>query len=239
MKHPGLIFPIYQKENQYSKGIRRILKTFVFPKCRGKYIALCEGDDYWTDPYKLQKQADFMEANPDCSCCFHAAHHVYENCPERSYVHRPKRIPKNGKFNIKHVILAGGGFMTTASMFFQSDRLGNYFNGCSRWPVGDIPLMLYLAEQGNIGYLDENMCVYRRLTNNSWSNIMLQREPRRNHYRAIQLAWKEFNDFTEHRYSFYIKIKLAKNAIKHGYAEIISLLKPLRLWLRNNLKLRP
>ena len=70
-KHPDLILPILQAENQYSKGIP--ISTYAYPKARGKYIAFCEGDDYWTDPYKLQKQVDFLESNPDCSWCFHAS----------------------------------------------------------------------------------------------------------------------------------------------------------------------
>src|SRR5690554_4543980 len=65
-EHPNLIKAIYQTENQYSKGIKP-WPNFVFPIARGKYIALCEGDDYWTDPFKLQKQVDFLEANTDVS----------------------------------------------------------------------------------------------------------------------------------------------------------------------------
>src|SRR5665648_143384 len=65
LKYPNLIFPVYQKENQWSRGNKRVLITFVFPNCKGKYVAFCEGDDYWTDPYKLQKQVDFLEENGD------------------------------------------------------------------------------------------------------------------------------------------------------------------------------
>src|SRR5690554_6640453 len=65
-EHPNLIKAIYQKKNQYSQGIKP-WPNFVFPIARGKYIALCEGDDYWTDPFKLQKQVDFLEANMDVS----------------------------------------------------------------------------------------------------------------------------------------------------------------------------
>ena len=57
-KYPDIIKPIYQTENQYSKGIK-VSQVYQFPRAKGKYIALCEGDDYWTDPYKLQKQVDF------------------------------------------------------------------------------------------------------------------------------------------------------------------------------------
>lgn len=69
-KYPTLFKPIYQKENQYSKGIG-VSVTYQFPRAKGKYIALCEGDDYWTDPYKLQKQVDFLEVNLDYILCCH------------------------------------------------------------------------------------------------------------------------------------------------------------------------
>lgn len=69
-KYPDLIQLILHDENQYSKGIRRILATFVYPLVKGKYIAICEGDDYWTDPYKLQKQVDYLESHPKCGMCY-------------------------------------------------------------------------------------------------------------------------------------------------------------------------
>lgn len=75
-KYPDIIKPIYQNENQYSKGIP-ISITYNFPRAKGKYIALCEGDDYWTDPCKLQKQVDFLEHNPEYSICCHR-YRVYD-----------------------------------------------------------------------------------------------------------------------------------------------------------------
>lgn len=64
-KYPEIIKPIFQTENQYSKGIRGLIARFNLPRARGKYIALCEGDDYWIDPLKLKKQVDFLERNED------------------------------------------------------------------------------------------------------------------------------------------------------------------------------
>ena len=70
-KYPELIFPLYEEENQYQKGKAAEIDFYNYRRARGKYIAYCEGDDYWTDPLKLQKQVDFMEANPEYSVCFH------------------------------------------------------------------------------------------------------------------------------------------------------------------------
>ena len=63
-KYPDLIKPIFQEKNQYSQKVN-IWNTFIYPKAQGKYYAECEGDDYWTDPNKLQRQIDFLESNPE------------------------------------------------------------------------------------------------------------------------------------------------------------------------------
>lgn len=70
-KYPDLIFPLYEEENQYQQGKAAEIDFYNYRRARGKYIAYCEGDDYWTDPLKLQKQVDFMEANPEYSICWH------------------------------------------------------------------------------------------------------------------------------------------------------------------------
>lgn len=68
-KYPDIIKPLYETENQYSKGVW--VDGFNYRRAKGKYIAYCEGDDYWTDPLKLQKQVDFMDSHPEYSVCFH------------------------------------------------------------------------------------------------------------------------------------------------------------------------
>ncbi len=68
--HPSLYKVIYQKENQYSKGIKPFVR-FQLPHIKSKYIAACEGDDYWTDPLKLQKQVAFLEQNPEYVLTYH------------------------------------------------------------------------------------------------------------------------------------------------------------------------
>ncbi|HKK83432.1 MAG TPA: glycosyltransferase, partial [Atribacterota bacterium] len=76
-KYPNLFFTIFQDENQFSIGNTPIFGNFIYPKSRGKYIAFCEGDDYWSDPLKLQKQVDFLEENPDYSLCSHETFYTY------------------------------------------------------------------------------------------------------------------------------------------------------------------
>ena len=69
--YPDLIFPLYEEENQYSRGGKGHMDFYNYNRAKGKYIAYCEGDDYWTAPNKLQKQVDFMESHPDYSVCWH------------------------------------------------------------------------------------------------------------------------------------------------------------------------
>ena len=71
-KFPKIVKPIYETENQYSKHDGS-LGRIVNAACKGKYIALCEGDDYWIDENKLQMQVDFLENNPEYTMCFHKA----------------------------------------------------------------------------------------------------------------------------------------------------------------------
>ena len=205
-KYFEIIKPIYQKENQYSQG-RTISPVYQFPRANGKYIALCEGDDYWTDQYKLQKQVDFLEANPDCSLCFHASEHIYENKPSLNYIHRPGLIPRNNKFSIKHAIIGGGSLMTTNSMVFKREYLNDIPEWFSNAPIGDSPLMLLLASSGDIGYLDEVMSVYRKMSGNSWSNSMKIKEKRKKHRQAMLKMWDDFDEWSEYKYHKYVTIK--------------------------------
>jgi len=69
-KYPSIIKPFFQEENQYTKDFS-VVTQLLIQHTKGKYIATCEGDDYWIDPYKLQKQVDFLEANADFAICFH------------------------------------------------------------------------------------------------------------------------------------------------------------------------
>jgi len=80
-KYPNLFFTIFQDENQFSIGNTPIFGNFIYPKSRGKYIAFCEGDDYWSDPLKLQKLVDFLEENPYYSLCSHESLYTYINDP--------------------------------------------------------------------------------------------------------------------------------------------------------------
>ena len=135
--------------------------------CIAKYIALCEGDDYWTDPEKLQRQVDFLEAHPDYSTVC--------NCTRLYSEYRQKFIGENSCYDksqtieVKDVILRGGLFISTCSLLYRKSilpaTLPNYWERCH---VGDYPLQIHAAMQGKIYYFHDAMSVYRVENNASW-----------------------------------------------------------------------
>lgn len=158
-KYPDILCPIFQEVNQMSKG-HSITVEFVLPACHGKYIALCEGDDYWTDPLKLQKQVDFLEAHPEYSLCGHNTKIVYENDGGRVEYFRPARSSQTKtELNMDDMIVDFHSFHTS-SFVFRRDMLEtpNWFSKCRS---GDIALSLMLASKGPVHYIDEVMSVYR------------------------------------------------------------------------------
>ncbi len=161
-KYPNIIKPIYQKENQYSKGIK-ISPTFNFPRAKGKYIALCEGDDYWTDPLKLQTQVDAMKEFPEVYMSFHPVREVPANKIVTKYYDENTIIP------IEEVILGGGYFCATTSLMFDIravKKLPPFFNNA---PVGDYYLQILGSVNGGALYIDRTMATYRKYVEGSWS----------------------------------------------------------------------
>ena len=151
-KHPDIIYPIYQTENQYSKGIS-ISATYQFPRARGKYIALCEGDDYWTDPYKLQKQMDFLEANNTCQLVHHNVF-IKEQDSKKLRVRHSKNLKhKVGLYEMVH-----SNKCTTLSVMFRRAVLEKIKKEALMG--GDRILFSAIAVEGSIGYIDEVMGVY-------------------------------------------------------------------------------
>jgi len=134
--------------------------------CTGKYIALCEGDDYWIDPLKLQKQVDFLEANTNVPFCFHNAktHFIDTNIVEDFN----KKL-QTGYFATKDLLLKEW-FIPTASLLIQKFYLPNPFpDWFSKVYSGDFALELLLSTKGDFYYIDEKMSIYRKNALNSLS----------------------------------------------------------------------
>lgn len=165
-KYPDLIKTIYQKENQYSKGIK--ISKILYEKAQGKYIAICEGDDYWTDPYKLQKQINYMESNSKCGLCFHTVGIFDDKLKKNIGVIKP--YENNQIAPIKDVILGGGEFMGTNSIVFRRKNILDFPKFYLQAPVGDYPLQILLSSKEYAYFIIEEMSVYRINTGISWTD---------------------------------------------------------------------
>lgn len=222
--YPEIINPLIYEENQYSKGISPFLDNIK--RAKGKYIALCEGDDYWTDPYKIQKQVDFLEANPDYSVGFHAAEHLNMNTGQKIICNHKC---KNGfrTFNVKDAIINGGGFMTTNSMVFPSDYVKKVPEWYMKAPTGDYALSLFLSSQGKIAYFDDVMSAYRKGVEGSWTEKTGNIKSQYKWLIGTSKLLHNFNKWTNFKYSGSICKKLLQNrwnVYKYIIKEILQLI---------------
>jgi hypothetical protein len=125
---------------------------------RGKYEAICEGDDCWTDPHKLQKQMDFLKVHPQCVVCFHNVLMRYEDASrEPRMAYRPKGMNPIAAL----ADLLWSPLLVTCSVLFRNDLVPEYPDWFFEAPFADWPLFILLAQHGDLGYLDEVMAVYR------------------------------------------------------------------------------
>jgi len=171
-KYPHIIKGIYQKENQYKTNPEAINNS-IKPFLTGKYIALCEGDDYWTDPLKLQKQVDFMEANLEYSMCFHKAKVIYDDQPDK--VSTLFGNIENRDYMLDELFL--DWIVPTASIVYRSKFINNIKQDPD-FMYGDGIIVLSMASCGKVRAFEEVMSVYRR----TYSGIILSTVKSENFY---------------------------------------------------------
>ena len=163
-RFPKIIKPIYETENQYSKrdgSLGRIMAA----ACKGKYIAFCEGDDYWIDENKLQVQVDFLEGNPEYGMCYTRA---------RQFIQKKQTFSKTlfGKpvadFND---LLQNGNRIPTLTVMLRKSLHERYREEIhpenKGWLMGDYPTWLYVVHESKVKFLDSVTSVYRVLENSA------------------------------------------------------------------------
>jgi len=162
-KHPDIIKPIYQTENQYSKGVG-VTRKYNFARAKGKYIAMCEGDDYWIDPLKLQKQVDFLEANEEYGVVHSDANVYFENT--RKLVENINKLNNRNLVNFDNPaegIILGSYSIYTLTSLFRISLLDNIdMKSPRKFEMGDLPLWLTFTKFTKFYYIDEPMAVYRK-----------------------------------------------------------------------------
>lgn len=175
LRYPDIIrLFLHHRENVIKfnkKASGRFNFLYSLANAKGKYISFCEGDDYWSYSYKLQNQVDFLEKNENYSICFHNV-----------------QIDNNGEFVEDYIArrvssitdiydLAKGNYIHTTSVVFRKELLNGYPEEFIKAPIGDYPLLMYLAQFGKIKKLEINAAVYRLHSNSMWSSI--EKSPRR------------------------------------------------------------
>jgi len=204
-KYPEIIFPIYQTENQYSKKIS-ITKTYQIPRAKGKYIAICEGDDFWTDEYKLQKQYDAMEKHPNIDICAHKTT-MLKNEKFFKYI-APAQSDKI--FNVDEVIAGGGGFVATNSLFIKKACFDKEYE-FEKIRYYDYVIQIKCSLRGGMLYLNDNMSVYRYMAIGSWTVNMITNPDKSiiNKERSYNMLCT-LNEETEFKYNATINKRLLK-----------------------------
>ncbi len=199
-KYPDIIKPVYQTENQYSKGVKNISGIFNFPRAKGRYIAMCEGDDYWTEPDKLEKQVAYLDSHPGCSLCFHSARQVTVDGSITDGYMRPYR--KDRKVSPEEIIDKTSGYAMNSMVFPVEvvEHIPDYYWNC---PIGDIPMQLMMAEKGWAYYMDEAMSVYRVGVAGSWTAQMKSgdyEKKQKEYCRQMEAMYREFDRETGGKY---------------------------------------
>ena len=153
-RYPDHIRLILSDQNLHSNAVvARGIRA-----ARGEFVTILDGDDLWTSPHKLQKQVDFLEANPGCALCFHNAEVVHEDGDRPPWLWTP---PGQKRISTIEDIWRGN-FIATASAMFRTTAIKDVPSWYhSLFPITDWPLYILAAEHGTIGYIDEVMSVYR------------------------------------------------------------------------------
>lgn len=223
-KYPDIIKPILETENQYSKGYGT-LRKIMDDACKGKYIAYCEGDDYWIDPLKLQKQVDFLESHLDYSMCWTDAYQ------ETNGVRTPFNRYSNSSLSpMEDIIEKGGAFIPTCSIVMRKSVNDAMPPEAKGFAVGDFPLQMWCGWAGKVWYMKEQTCVYRAMAQGSWSEQQFK-EPNAEKflklYQNDSKMMEAFNQLTEYKYNESFERYAATSTYNQLlYAHAFHLMKP-------------
>lgn len=224
-KYPNIIKPIYELENQYSKpGIS--INDIILPYLRGKYIAICEGDDYWIDENKLQMQVDFLENNPEYGMCYTKARQY--NQKEMFFY---KKSFGSGFVGFED-LLKNGNRIPTLTTVYRKDLLDRYQKEIQPnnkgWLMGDYPMWLYFSHESKIKFIEVVTSVYRVLENSASHSVDVEKQFRfeKSNREIRQFYANKYNVNVEFEDDAFIKFYIYVNILKKKYdANIAKLMR--------------
>jgi glycosyltransferase involved in cell wall biosynthesis len=156
---------LHPKRNEGIPGKVNFLSTIN--AATGKYIALLDGDDYWCDPGKLQKQVDFLEANPGYAICCHRIYIKKDNQKPKLYA--DEYMPSAEATYDIEMMAKFGNLVAAPSVVYRSQLFSSLPAWFDQSPIGDYVLHMMNAQYGKIKYFPEPMAVYREHSKGAWS----------------------------------------------------------------------
>ncbi len=168
--YPQLIKPVYEKENTYSKGVKPMEQLHKI--AQGDYIALCEGDDYWTDKNKLQIQVNVLKKNKEIDICIHKALKI--NVRNKEELEIGNYLDDDGIVPIENILLKSKGQIPTASTVYRKkivEQLTAFESQRSWLLIGDIYIHFFGSKRGGAYFINKTMSVYRLYAVGSWSSM--------------------------------------------------------------------
>lgn len=223
-RFPEIIKPIFQRENQYSRG-HRILPKFAIPAAKGKYVAICECDDLWTDEYKLEKCITYLEANPNLSAVAHDA--IIRRVDHKDRYWYSSKVPLKTLLRISYIRMAlkGGGAVPTASLVFKKASFDAIpLKVWDAAKIGDYWLTIYFCANGLV-CLPFVGAIIRKNHEGSWSKNRAKQK-------KFKVALKEMR---EHEKSISVVILQTPYVSIHHTSSL--LLRLLLMYGKNRLRL--
>lgn len=192
--YPSVIIPVIQKENQYEKGFSHIFRQFVYPRMKGEYVAFLEGDDYWSDENKIQKQTDYLNNHLDYVATAHNTRLVNVESGEEKLLNE---YADERDLTLQDIVENGIHSFHLNSVVFRKNAIDDYpdFMDIPKGFFLDLSLRLLLISKGKIHYSPEAMSCYRYLVPGSSSKRITAIEKRIEEYRVIVDLFKAVDEF--------------------------------------------
>lgn len=212
-KYPDMFEAIFQEDNKYQKGID-IEDEYILPRLDGKYVAVCEGDDYWSDPDKLQLQVEYMEKHPDCTLCVHNTEKIFEDGKSTGTSFNPSL--KETDYRMKDIILSEpSAYFHFSSFMWRSETMKHKNPAFEMEGIGDYPMALYFASIGYIHYIPRVMSSYRLNAVGSWSSAMNSDNRKKiGQHKNIIKGLRSIDEYTKHKYAPVIRKAVSREEAK-------------------------
>lgn len=232
-KYPEIFQCVFEEENQYSKprpALGDVLNAQLAAS-GAKYIAWCEGDDYWTDPNKLQMQFDFMESHPDYSMCVTNASGI--SALNGLSICEYRALNTSGNLELSSLIIEGGGFIATCTFMFRFDLYKSRPQEMNYMYVGDYPIQIYMGIKGKVWYFDAITAHYRVGSIGSLTRKLFKQDfkkARKNWNKQFEI-YEFFDNYS--RYAYHTEFEQAKTIYLFSeYIRYNKYSKSIKYWIK-------